>query len=139
MSSGEILGLYGQVLNPQKDEDAPPSAEKARQLPQPATYHLLCLVPESDDKFDNGIVKADTTRFTEEVLTPVLFVAKMGPDAFKDVKRFPSGASCKEGDFVLVRPNAGTRFKVHGQECRIISDESVEAVVEDPRAIRRCF
>jgi co-chaperonin GroES (HSP10) len=67
----------------------------------------------------------------------VLFVVKMGPDAFKDEKRFPSGASCKVGDFVLVRANTGTRLKIHGKEFRIINDDSVEAVVQDPRGIKR--
>lgn len=111
--------------------------DKATQLPTPVTYHLMCVVPETEDKFDSGIVKADQTRHFEEVLSPVLFVVKMGPDCYADKTRFPSGPSCKEGDFVLVRPNTGTRVKIHGQEFRIINDDSVEAVVEDPRAISR--
>ena len=73
----------------------------------------------------------------EEILSPVLFVVKMGPDAFKDTKRFPSGPSCKVGDFVLVRPNTGTRIKIHGKEFRLINDDSVEGVVQDPRGITR--
>jgi co-chaperonin GroES (HSP10) len=75
--------------------------------------------------------------YHEEVLTPVLFVVKMGPDCYKDEKRFPSGPSCKKGDFVVVRPNSGTRLKIHGREFRLINDDSVEAVVEDPRGITR--
>jgi co-chaperonin GroES (HSP10) len=70
-------------------------------------------------------------------MSPVLFVVKVGPDAYADKSRFPSGPSCKAGDFVLVRPNSGTRVKIHGQEMRIINDDSVEAVVEDPRGISR--
>jgi co-chaperonin GroES (HSP10) len=73
----------------------------------------------------------------EEVLSPVLFVVKMGPDAYADKVRFPSGPSCKVGDFVIVRPNTGTRIKIHGKEFRIINDDSVEAVVQDPRGISR--
>ena len=111
--------------------------EKAKQLPDPATYHLLCVLPEVDDKYDSGLIKADKTMQFEELLSPVLFVIKMGPDAFKDEKRFPSGPSCKEGDFVIVRPNTGTRMKIHGREFRIINDDSVEAVVQDPRGISR--
>lgn len=111
--------------------------EKARQLPDPSTYHLLCVVPEVDEAYDSGLIKAGQTRHFEEVLTPVLFVVKMGPDAYKDEKRFPSGPSCKVGDFVLVRPNTGSRVKIHGREFRIINDDSVEAVVQDPRAITR--
>ena len=111
--------------------------EKARQLPEPATYHLLCVLPEIDKEYESGIVKAGQTIHYEEVLSPVLFVMKMGPDAYADKTRFPSGPSCKVGDFVLVRPNTGTRIKIHGREFRIINDDSVEAVVEDPRGISR--
>lgn len=116
----------------------PETAEqKAKQLPKPATYHLLCVLPETDDKFESGIIKADKTVYFEEVMSPVLFVMAMGPDAYGDKARFPSGPSCKVGDFVLVRPNTGTRLKIHGREFRIINDDSVEAVVEDPRGIQR--
>ena len=112
--------------------------EKARQVPDPATFHLLCVLPEIEEEYgDSGLVKAGQTMHFEEILSPVLFVVKMGPDAYKDEKRFPSGASCKVGDFVLVRPNTGTRIKIHGKEFRIINDDSVEAVVQDPRGITR--
>jgi co-chaperonin GroES (HSP10) len=111
--------------------------EKARQLPDPVTYHLLCMLPEAKEEYEGGLLKASQTMQYEELLSPVLFVAKLGPDAFKDEKRFPSGPSCKVGDFVLVRPNSGTRMKIHGTEWRIINDDSVEAVVQDPRGIQR--
>jgi co-chaperonin GroES (HSP10) len=114
--------------------------EKAKQLPEPARFHLLCVVPEAMEEFADseiGIVKSSQSMYYEEVLTPVLFVVKMGPDAYTDKTRFPSGPSCKVGDFVIVRPNSGTRLKIHGREFRIINDDSVEAVVEDPRGITR--
>jgi co-chaperonin GroES (HSP10) len=114
-----------------------PVEDKAKQIPNPKTYHLLCMLPEAKEEYEGGLLKANQTMQYEELLSPVLFVAKMGPDAFKDEKRFPSGASCQVGDFVIVRPNSGTRMKIHGTEWRIINDDSVEAVVEDPRGIQR--
>jgi len=111
--------------------------EKARQLPIPKTFHILTMVPESEEKYESGIIKADKTQHYEEVLTPILFVVELGPDAYKDATRFPSGPSCQKGDFIIVRPNSGTRLKIHGREFRIINDDSVEAVVEDPRGISR--
>jgi len=114
--------------------------EKAKQLPDPATYHILTVVPEAMEEFADsevGLIKDAKTMYHEEVLTPVLFVVKMGPDCYADKSRFPSGPSCKEGDFVIVRPNSGTRLKIHGREFRLINDDSVEAVVEDPRGITR--
>ena len=112
--------------------------EKGRQVPDPATYHLLCMLPKAEDEYsETGILKSTTAMHHEELLSPVLFVAKIGPDAFKDEKRFPSGASCKVGDFIITRPNTGTRMKIHGTEWRLINDDSVEAVVQDPRGIQR--
>lgn len=114
-----------------------PVEDKAKQVPDPATFHLLCMLPEAQEEYEGGLLKAGQTMQFEELLSPVLFVAKMGPDAYKDEKRFPSGPSCKVGDFVIVRPNTGTRMKIHGTEWRIINDDSVEAVVQDPRGIQR--
>jgi co-chaperonin GroES (HSP10) len=114
-----------------------PVEDKAKQIPDPKTYHLLCMLPEAKEEYEGGLLKASQTMQYEELLSPVLFVAKMGPDAFKDEKRFPSGPSCAVGDFVVVRPNTGTRMKIHGTEWRIINDDSVEAVVQDPRGIQR--
>jgi co-chaperonin GroES (HSP10) len=118
------------VLN-KADED------KATLLPDPSGYRILCAIPEVEEKYDSGIIKADATLHYEEVLSTVFFVVKMGPDCYKDPARFPSGAWCKVGDFVLARPNSGTRLKIHGREFRIINDDSVEGVVEDPRGIKR--
>ncbi len=117
-----------------------PSEDKAKQLPDPRTFHILCVVPEAMEEYSDsevGIVKSSQSMYYEEVLTPVLFVVKVGPDAYKDTTRFPSGPSCKEGDFIICRPNSGTRLKIHGREFRIINDDSIEAVVEDPRGITR--
>lgn len=114
-----------------------PVEEKAKQLPDPSGYRILCAVPDIEEKTAGGILKADITKHYEELLTTVLFVLKVGPDAYKDERKFPSGPWCKEGDFILVRPNAGTRVKIHGKEFRILNDDSVEAVVEDPRGVRR--
>jgi co-chaperonin GroES (HSP10) len=112
--------------------------QKAKQLPTPQTFHMLCVVPDAMEEYaDSSLVKSAQAMHFEEVLTPVLFVVKLGPDCYKDATRFPSGPSCKEGDFVIVRPNSGTRLKIHGREFRIINDDSVEAIVDDPRGITR--
>lgn len=113
--------------------------EKAKQLPKPMGYRLLCAIPEAEDTFDSGLVKAEETMRHDELLTTVLFVVDMGPDCYADKDRFPSGPWCKQGDFVLVRPHAGTRLVIHDREFRIINDDSVEAVVDDPRGIKRKF
>ena len=111
--------------------------EKATQLPKPSGYRILCAIPEAEKEFDSGLAKADETMRYEELLTTVLFVVDLGPDCYTDKERFPSGPWCKKGDFILVRPNAGTRLVIHNKEFRIINDDSVEGIVIDPRGIRR--
>ena len=111
--------------------------EKAKQLPEPVRFQILTVLPEINEEYESGLIKSSQSMHYEEVLTPVLFVVKLGPDAYKDASRFPSGPSCKVGDFVIVRPNTGTRLKIHGKEFRLINDDSVEAVVQDPRGITR--
>lgn len=112
--------------------------EKGRQLPDPVGYHILCAIPEAEKEFDgSGILKSDDTMRVEEVLTTVLFVVKLGPECYSDKTRFPNGPWCKQGDFILVRPNSGSRLLIHGREFRLINDDVVEAVVQDPRGIKR--
>ena len=111
--------------------------EKASQLPKPSGYRILCAIPDIEKEYESGLIKADETIHIEEVLTTVLFVVELGPDCYKDPSRFPTGPWCKKGDFVLVRPNSGTRLIIHGREFRIINDDTVEGVVEDPRGIKR--
>mgnify|MGYP003335551611 FL=1 len=111
--------------------------DKARQLPQPSGYRILCAIPEVEAEYESGLLKADATINYEEKLATVLFVVDMGPDCYQDKTRFPAGPWCKRGDFVIVRPNAGTRLLIHGREFRLINDDSVESTVLDPRGIKR--
>jgi co-chaperonin GroES (HSP10) len=91
----------------------------ATQLPQPKGYKILIGLPE---------VKTASI---------IGFVIKMGEDAYSDTERFPHGPYCEEGDFVIFRSYSGTRFKIHGKEFRLINDDTVEAVVDDPRGYTR--
>jgi len=111
--------------------------EKATQLPKPSGYRILCAIPEQEKEYESGILKADETVRIEETLTTVLFVVDLGPDCYSDKARFPNGPWCKKGDFILTKPYAGSRLVIHGREFRIINDDTVEAVVDDPRGIKR--
>jgi co-chaperonin GroES (HSP10) len=119
-------------------EESATDGQKARLLPEPTGWKLLCAVPDVSDTFENSsIVKAETFMKQEEHATTVLFVLKVGPDAYKDQTKFPTGPWCKEGDFILVRTYSGTRFKIFGKEFRLINDDQVDAVVDDPRGLTR--
>ena len=125
------------IERPEEDAD---NESKASALPIPTGWKMLCIVPEVDEKIAGtslDLVRDAATLRQEEHATTVLFVLRMGPDAYKDSAKFPSGAWCKEGDFVLVRTYSGTRFKIFGKEFRMINDDQVECVVQDPRGITR--
>jgi co-chaperonin GroES (HSP10) len=114
--------------------------EKAKQLPDPVGIKILCALPKIDDTFDDtGILRPEDSKKTEQFATVVLFVVKLGPDCYKDPERYPSGAWCKEGDFVIARQYSGTRIMIHGKEFRVIYEDQVEATVQDPRGISRAY
>lgn len=143
MPSGELLMPPG-VKMPEEiqTKDAPDEnatdEEKASLLPKPTGWKILCGVPAVSDKFDNSmLVRADPYIRQEEHATTVLFVLAVGPEAYKDKDKFPSGPWCKVGDFVLVRTYSGTRFKIYGKEFRLLNDDQIDAVVDDPRGITR--
>ena len=119
------------ILNKAKEE-------KARQLPQPKGYKILVTLPPVEEEIgDTGLIKSAQSLYHEQLLTNVLFVVELGDMCYSDKDRFPSGPWCKKGDFIMCRANTGTRFKIHGTEFRLINDDSVEAVVQDPRGIER--
>lgn len=119
------------------------SAEKtvedstARKIPEPSGYKLLIKPLEVKEKTDSGIYMPDALKNAEQTASVIGFVVKAGPDAYMDTEKFPNGPYCKEGDFVIFRSYSGTRFKVDKQEFRLINDDTVEAVVDDPRGYTR--
>ena len=106
-------------------------------LPDPSGYRILIAIPEVDEKTKGGVIMPDQYKSMENTASIVGFVVQMGPDAYKDDSKFPTGPWCKDGDFVVFRSYSGTRFKVEGKEFRLINDDSVEAVVDDPRGFER--
>lgn len=109
----------------------------ASQLPEPSGFRLLIAMPELEEKTDGGIFIPEASRDREQTASIVGFVLKQGPLAYADADKFPNGPWCGIGDWVIFRAYSGTRLKIHGKEFRLINDDTVEAVVEDPRGIKR--
>jgi len=123
-------------IDKQQKKDAI-KAKVAARMPTPTGYKILIALPESSDTTEGGIAKAAVTMQIEEIGSVCGLVIAMGPDCYTDRKRFPGEPYCKIGDWVLMRSYSGTRFAIDGTEVRLINDDSVEAIVDDPRGITK--
>ena len=107
------------------------------QLPEPKGWRILVAMPLVEEKTEGGIVKVESTVRDEELSNICGYVLKLGAECYKDESRFPTGPWCKSGDWVIYRAYSGTRIKMYGQEFRLINDDTVEAVVDDPTGVVR--
>ena len=108
------------------------------QLPTPVSYRVLVAMPKVEESFEGSeLLKSVTTKHQEQVMSIIGLVVDIGDQAYSDVDRFPTGPWCKQGDYVMFRANTGTRFTIEGLEYRLMNDDSIEAVVADPRGIQR--
>ena len=107
-------------------------------IPLPVGYRVLIALPQVEETFDGTeLLKSSQTRNEEHVMSIIGLVVDMGKQAYADKERFPTGAWCEQGDYVMFRANSGTRFRVGGTEYRLMNDDSIEAVVPDPTGISR--
>ena len=108
------------------------------QLPQPVGYRVLVALPEIEETYENTkVLKTTTEMRNEHIMSIIGLVVDMGSQAYQDTDRFGDTPWCKIGDYVMFRANSGTRFKIDGKEYRLMNDDSVEAVVTDPRGVAR--
>lgn len=113
-------------------------AELELQLPKPVGYRVLVALPQAEETYEGtSILKTDSERSRDHIMSIIGLVVDMGSGAYADKDRFPDGPWCKEGDFVMFRMNSGTRFTIGGVEYRLMNDDSIEAVVADPTGIQR--
>ena len=113
-------------------------AELELQLPKPAGYRVLVALPQPEETVaGTSVLKTETAKTNDHIMSIIGLVVDMGDQAYSDTARFPTGAWCKEGDFVMFRMNSGTRFTIGGIEYRLMNDDSIEAVVTDPSGIQR--
>ena len=104
-------------------------------IPQPSGWRMVLFPLKLKGKTKGGVLLTDDTVTESQVTTNICKVLKMGPECYKDKEKFPSGPWCKEGDWVLITRYAGSRIRIDGGELRIINDDEILAVVDDPRDI----
>jgi len=106
-------------------------------VPKPSGYKILVKPLQVEKQTTGGIWRPDELIDRESAAAVVAFVIAIGPDAYSDQSKFPTGPWCKEGDFVIMRPYSGTRLKIFEHELRLVNDDSIEAVIDDPRGVKR--
>jgi len=129
--------LFKEPIKQEKKAAEAREEKIASQLPVPRGWRILIAMPEVEDKTTGGVIKADVTKHIEQTSTVLGLVLAMGPECYSDNERFGKTPWCKEGDFVLLGAFKGVRFHIHGKEFRIINDDTVQAVVDDPRGYTR--
>ena len=109
--------------------------KEMEKVPNPTGYRITLFPLKLDSKTKSGIHLTDETVQESQLTTNICKVLKVGPDAYKDKDKFPTGPWCKEDDWVLITRYAGSRIRIDGGELRIINDDEILAVIDDPRDI----
>ena len=109
--------------------------KEIEKVPNPTGYRIVLFPLKLDSKTKSGIILTDDTVAESQITTNICKVLKVGPDAYKDKDKFPTGPWCKTDDWVLITRYAGSRIRIDGGELRIINDDEILAVIEDPRDI----
>jgi|TARA_R100001126_G_scaffold19795_1_gene9664 co-chaperonin GroES (HSP10) len=109
--------------------------KELEKVPNPTGYRITLFPLKLDSKTKSGIILTDDTVQESQLTTNICKVLKVGPDAYKDKDKFPTGPWCKQDDWVLITRYAGSRIRIDGGELRIINDDEILAVIDDPRDI----
>ena len=109
--------------------------KELEKVPNPSGYRITLFPIKLDSKTKSGIILTDDTVQESQLTTNICKVLKVGPDAYKDKDKFPTGPWCKQDDWVLITRYAGSRIRIDGGELRIINDDEILAVIDDPRDI----
>ena len=120
------------IWDGKKEEKQKKDIEK---VPKPTGYRLVLFPLKLEGKTAGGVLLTDTAIEQASIATNICKVIAVGPDAYQDKVKFPNGAWCKKDDWIIITKYAGARLSIDGGELRIINDDEVLAVVEDPRDI----
>jgi co-chaperonin GroES (HSP10) len=128
-------GFKNEEENPNSKDPSELDVSVIDRLPQPVGYRLLVIPYYLGAQTKGGVYLPDAIRDRESFATVAGYVVKIGPDAYKDENKFPSGAWCSEKSWVLMGRYAGNRFKVENLEVRLINDDNIIATILDPTDI----
>mgnify|MGYP003300859488 FL=1 len=105
------------------------------ELPVPSGWRLLVLPFTPKEKTKGGIIIAQESLDKARIATNCGYVVKMGPMAYGDKEKFPTGPWCKEKDWVIFARYAGSRLPIEGGEVRLLNDDEVLGTIKDPESV----
>ena len=114
----------------------PETIENQRdQLPEPSGWRILVLPFTPKEKTKGGIIIAQESLEKLRIATNCGYVIKMGPLAYHDKEKFPTGPWCKKGQWVIFARYAGSRLPIEGGEVRLLNDDEVLGTIENPESV----
>ena len=120
------------VLDPNRlDHDS------LQRMPSPTGWRILILPYQGKGKTEGGILLPDSVVERESVATVCGYVLKVGPLAYQDKLKFPTGPWCEEKQWVMFARYAGSRFQIDGGEVRILNDDEILSTILDPEDIHQ--
>lgn len=101
-------------------------------IPTPTGWRIAILPYRGAEKTKGGIALSEETQRKQQLTTVCGYVLKVGPLAYADEGKFLTGPWCKQGDWIIFGRYAGARIPIDGGEIRLINDDEVLGVVNDP-------
>ena len=105
------------------------------ELPTPSGWRLLVLPFTPKEKTSGGIIISQESLDRLRIATNCGYVLKIGPLAYYDKEKYPTGPWCKKGDWVIFARYAGSRLPIEGGEVRILNDDEVLGTIPDPESV----
>ena len=134
-TSDKEVPKHRNALEEKYQEPLTPETVQKSQLPVPSGWRLLVLPFSPREKTKGGILIAQESLDKLRIATNCGYVISMGPLAYHDKEKFPTGPWCKKGDWVIFARYAGSRLPIEGGEVRILNDDEVLGTIKDPESV----
>ena len=138
-NSEKELPKHREALQEKYKEEEPLNPKNIKnqesQLPVPSGWRLLVLPFTPREKTKGGILIAQESLDKLRVATNCGYVLSMGPLAYQDKEKYPTGPWCKKGDWVVFARYAASLIRFEGGEVRLLNDDEVLGTIGDPESV----
>ena len=110
-----------------------PTKTNLDKLPTPTGWRILVMPFQVKEETKGGIKIAKENIEKSRAAVQVGYVLKMGSLCYEDKDKYPTGAWCKEKDWVIFARYAGSRMQIDGGEIRMLNDDEILGTIDDPK------